>query len=220
MPTIVAYDIETVPISYDLLSPVAQARLVKETARIEEREGLDTSAAVVKAASLHPALGMVCAIGIARYDEQRGYVAEAFKAADLDEERVMLEQFWAQLEEPAWTPYMAVSFNGKWFDAPFLKMRSLVHGLVFPHAAQKVLNEHRWKSRPHFDLMHVSRYAMGLADLCATLGVESPKDDIDGSQVYEVFQQEGGLLRIAAYAARDAVKTLECYHVLQHQKAA
>ncbi|MEM1350537.1 MAG: exonuclease, partial [Myxococcota bacterium] len=64
MPTIVAYDIETVPLSPDMLTPVTQARLTKQVTRLSSKEpDLSVAEGLTKAASLHPVIGMICAIG-------------------------------------------------------------------------------------------------------------------------------------------------------------
>ncbi len=41
--------------------------------------------------------------------------------------------------------------------------------------------------------------------LAACLGVPSPKDDIDGSQVGDVFWKENNIERIATYCQKDVV---------------
>jgi hypothetical protein len=43
--------------------------------------------------------------------------------------------------------------------------------------------------------------------LAAALGVPSPKDDIDGSMVAEVYWKEKNLQRIATYCQKDVVTT-------------
>jgi hypothetical protein len=41
--------------------------------------------------------------------------------------------------------------------------------------------------------------------LCSVFDIPTPKDDIDGSQVAEVFYKEGDLDRIARYCEKDTL---------------
>jgi len=41
--------------------------------------------------------------------------------------------------------------------------------------------------------------------LATILGIDTPKDDIDGSQVSSVYWQEKNLARIATYCSKDVV---------------
>ena len=49
-----------------------------------------------------------------------------------------------------------------------------------------------------------------LKDMCEYLGVPTPKDDIDGSEVYDVFLK-GDLDRIYKYCKKDVEATYACY---------
>jgi predicted PolB exonuclease-like 3'-5' exonuclease len=53
-----------------------------------------------------------------------------------------------------------------------------------------------------------------LALLCELFGVATPKDDIDGSQVSEVYRKEQDLTRIVSYCEKDVVATAHVYHKL------
>lgn len=60
------------------------------------------------------------------------------------------------------------------------------------------------------DTLHLWRFGdykhyTSLKLLAAVLGIPSPKDDIDGSQVGEVFWKEKNLERIAVYCQKDVV---------------
>src|SRR5205809_325414 len=61
---------------------------------------------------------------------------------------------------------------------------------------------------PVLDTLHLWRFGdykhyTSLKLLAATLGVPSPKDDIDGSKVGEVYWTEKDLQRIALYCQKD-----------------
>ncbi len=64
-----------------------------------------------------------------------------------------------------------------------------------------------WET-PIIDTLHLWRFGdykhyTSLKLLAASLGVPSPKDDIDGSQVGAVYWEEKNLQRIAFYCQKD-----------------
>ena len=63
---------------------------------------------------------------------------------------------------------------------------------------------------PHLDTLELWKFGdykhyTSLKLLTHVLGIPSPKDDIDGSQVHEVFYKEKNIERIAAYCEKDVV---------------
>ncbi|MDB4347474.1 ribonuclease H-like domain-containing protein, partial [Bacteroidia bacterium] len=66
----------------------------------------------------------------------------------------------------------------------------------------------------HLDTMEFWKFGdyksyTSLELLAALLGIETPKDDIDGSQVAQVYYEEGNLERIAQYCKKDVVTTAQ-----------
>jgi len=47
--------------------------------------------------------------------------------------------------------------------------------------------------------------------LTAVFGIPTPKDDIDGSQVAEVYYKEKNIKRIALYCQKDVVATAQVF---------
>ena len=125
-----------------------------------------------------------------------------------ENEKDILEQFIQTL-------YHLYSFNNKWtftghnikeFDIPFLCRRILINGLPIP-VFFDFQNMKPWET-PIIDTLHLWRFGdyknyTSLKLLAATLGVPSPKDDIDGSQVGSVYWEEKNLERIAFYCQKD-----------------
>lgn len=58
--------------------------------------------------------------------------------------------------------------------------------------------------------IHVFGAYTKLKDMCAFLGVDTPKDDIDGSEVYDTYLN-GELERIYTYCIKDVDATYACY---------
>lgn len=96
--------------------------------------------------------------------------------------------------------------NIKEFDVPFLCRRMLINSIQIP-AVLDFQNMKPWET-PVLDTLHLWRFGdykhyTSLKLLAAVLGVPSPKDDIDGSQVGNVYWKEKDLNRIAIYCEKD-----------------
>ncbi len=96
--------------------------------------------------------------------------------------------------------------NIKEFDIPFLSRRMLVNNIDIPSYID-FQNMKPWDT-PVLDTLHLWRFGdykhyTSLKLLAAALGVPSPKDDIDGSKVGEVFWKEKNLERIVTYCGKD-----------------
>lgn len=213
-----AFDIETAPLDPHGFTPAQTKRLAKETARLRQREPhLSEDEAAAKACCLTPHLGYICAVSIVWHAAKPGpesYHSWAQVCVCPEAERWLLAEFFDQVEALAIDK--AVSFNGKRFDAPFIAARALTRGLAPPRRANKLLDTHRWRSDPHADLMHLFAFATSLDDLCSLCGVDSPKTEMTGAQVYQVLAEKGGAERVRAYVTEDSRATLECYDVARH----
>ena len=96
--------------------------------------------------------------------------------------------------------------NGKTFDFPFLGRRYLINKLPLP-SCLNIMGKKPWEV-PHIDTMELWAFGakgstVKLKLLCAVFGIPSPKDDIDGSDVADVYYKENDLKRIATYCEKD-----------------
>ncbi len=96
--------------------------------------------------------------------------------------------------------------NIKEFDIPFLCRRMLINNIGIPSFLD-FQNMKPWET-PVLDTLHLWRFGdykhyTSLKLLAAVLGVPSPKDDIDGSQVGNVYWKEKDLKRISIYCEKD-----------------
>lgn len=96
--------------------------------------------------------------------------------------------------------------NIKEFDIPFLCRRMLINNIPIP-SYMDFQNMKPWDT-PMLDTLHLWRFGdykhyTSLKLLAAVLGIPSPKDDIDGSQVGNVYWKEKNLQRISVYCEKD-----------------
>ncbi len=221
------FDIETVPALDKRQLPTTVAEALGKFA---ERREMDTHAAM----GLSPFFGKVVSLalgdGETNIDDQRVTVLLVPPPDHEDKdypdwvrpmsEPDLLRVFWV-LANAATT---VVSFNGRGFDIPFLVARSLVHNIP----ARVDLLSNRYALRPHLDLYQIltqGRYGGGPSNLdtiCWALGIESPKEKMDGSMVAPAYEK-GDAEDIAVYNRADVVATTKLYHrvrdlVLKHRK--
>ncbi len=124
------------------------------------------------------------------------------------DEKEVLESFTKMLHQlhTRNAKWIFTGHNIKEFDMPFLSRRMLVNNIPIPPYID-FQNMKPWDT-PIIDTLHLWRFGdykhyTSLKLLAATLGVPSPKDDIDGSKVGEVFWTEKNLERIAIYCQKD-----------------
>jgi predicted PolB exonuclease-like 3'-5' exonuclease len=118
----------------------------------------------------------------------------------------LLRAFWALCSRAE----TVVTFNGRGFDIPFLVTRSLIHGIP----ARVDLLSQRYALRPHLDLFELltqrGRGPSKLDVVCWALGIESPKEVMDGSMVAPAYAR-GEIQKIAEYNAHDVRATAAIY---------
>lgn len=206
---LIAFDIETCPQPLDGLSSAQQERYEKELRRhLEKHPDADEEEASRLVRSTHAFLSWMCCLSVVRYDmsEEQWGKSCSFTAARQEDEPQLLKDFWgAAAQLPGMVRW--VSFNGKRFDVPVLRARTLAAGM--PLGRRDILNTYPYGHKPHADLATVFRY-VSLADVCDLLDVPSPKDGMDGSQVYPAVR-DGRIDEVARYCERDVVATLRCF---------
>lgn len=104
--------------------------------------------------------------------------------------------------------------NGKEFDFPYLCRRLIVNHLAIP----EILRLHGKKpwDVPHFDTLELWKFGdyksyTSLNLLAHTLGIATSKDDIDGSNVHEVYWKEKNLQRITTYCQKDVLTVAQVF---------
>ena len=98
--------------------------------------------------------------------------------------------------------------NGKEFDFPFLARRMIIHQIQLPKKLN-LFGKKPWEV-PHLDTLELWKFGdykhyTSLKLLTAILGIPSPKDDIDGSEVADVYYKEKNIHRIVNYCEKDTL---------------
>jgi DNA polymerase elongation subunit (family B) len=104
--------------------------------------------------------------------------------------------------------------NGKDFDFPYLCRRMIIHEMKIP-SILNLSGKKPWEVQ-HIDTMELWKFGeyknfISLNLLAQTLGIPTPKDDIDGSQVGEIYWVQGDLPRIVTYCQKDVATVAQVY---------
>jgi 3'-5' exonuclease len=99
--------------------------------------------------------------------------------------------------------------NVKEFDVPYICRRALINRVKLPFFFDDLQNRKPWDS-PIVDTLHLWRFGdykhfVSLELLAAVLHIPTPKDDIDGSMVGDVYWNDNDVDRIAFYCSKDVL---------------
>lgn len=210
-------DIETVPQFPEYNSLPEDWRQLwdtKSAGLLKYHEG-QTNESIYPRAGIYAEFGKIICIscGVLQGNAaQRKIVIKSFAGND---EKKILQQFIEMLNK--WAPgeqkYLC-AHNGKEFDFPYLCRRMIVNNVPVP-SLLNIAGKKPWEVS-HLDTMELWKFGdfknfTSLNLLAYTLGIPTPKDDIDGSMVWEVYWKEKNLDRIVTYCQKDVVTVAQIY---------
>jgi hypothetical protein len=104
--------------------------------------------------------------------------------------------------------------NIKEFDIPFIARRMIINSVALPDKLN-LFGKKPWEV-PHLDTLELWKFGdykhfTSLKLLTKVLGVPSPKDDIDGSEVARVFYVENDIDRIITYCEKDVIAVAQVF---------
>ncbi len=203
-------DIETVPVTYEYknLDLTTKDLWDKKWAYNKDLKG-ETQ---YSKAGIFAEFAKVLVIGVGYYNDNKFRVKTIAGANEVD----LLKQFSALLEKYFNTPqHLLCAHNGKEFDFPFLCRRFLINNLPLPKLLQ-LQGLKPWDVK-HIDTMDLWKFGdvknfSSLNLLAHVLGIPSPKDDIDGSQVAKTFYEDNNLEKIETYCKKDVITLARVYN--------
>ncbi|TND10427.1 MAG: DNA polymerase elongation subunit [Bacteroidetes bacterium] len=201
-------DIETVPAYpvYDK-APEKWQKLWDQKAKFfRDRNEEDTPASVYDRAGIYAEFGKIVCISVGAIKKNGGFHLRSF--ADHDEKK-LLADFAALLHERYNGPlHRLCAHNGKEFDYPYIARRMVVHGIKLPQLLD-ITGKKPWEINL-LDTMEMWKFGdyksyTSISLLAALFDIPTPKDDINGSQVYGVYYNENDLARIVVYCQKDVL---------------
>lgn len=208
-------DIETVPQHPDFASVPAEWQQLwnkKSEALLRNRED-ETAETLYARAGIYAEFGKIICIScgvLLGQGNERKLLLKSFAG---DNEKDLLLAFRDMLQK--WSGnenrYLC-AHNGKEFDFPYICRRMLINQLPIPSLLD-IAGKKPWEVN-HLDTMELWKYGdfksyTSLNLLAHALGVPTPKDDIDGSMVGDVYWKNRDLPRIVHYCQKDVLTVVQ-----------
>jgi len=175
------------------------------------REEAETASDVYGRAGIYAEFGRIICISVGVIVQKKGERFYRVKSFYDDDEKELLSQFNQMLERFTSAPGKRVcAHNGMEFDFPYIARRSLIHGLKLPKILD-IAGAKPWEVKERLiDTLQLWKFGdyknyTSLELLCAVFNIPTPKDDIDGSEVYHVYYVENDIERIARYCEKDTL---------------
>jgi len=210
--SILFLDIETVPAfpSFEEVPSELQSLWERKAALL--RRGEETPAELYHRAGIYAEFGKIICISCGMFTPDRRFRIKSFFGHD---EKELLREF-AELCNRSFyrqDQYLC-AHNGKEFDFPYLSRRMLINGIRLPG----ILNtpgKKPWEVN-HLDTQELWKFgdykSFTSLNLLATIfGIPTPKDDIDGSKVWEGYWLEDNLPRIVTYCQKDTLTVAQIF---------
>jgi 3'-5' exonuclease len=211
-------DIETVPAfaSYsDMKEPFKKLweRKAGQLSRTEE----ETPESLYPRAGIYAEFGRIICVSVG-YFRNKEFRIKSFYG---DDEYQLLNQFCKLLSSHfnANDKFLC-AHNGKEFDFPYLSRRVLIQGLPIP-AILNNAGRKPWEVQ-HLDTMELWKFGdykhyTSLELLAAVFDIPTPKDDISGADIHQVYWQEHDLERIRIYCQKDVLTVARLFLKYQQQ---
>jgi len=201
-------DIETVPEekAFNELSE-EKRKLWGEKTKYQRKEEF-TPEEFYDRAGIWAEFGKIICISVGFFkfkDDTRSFRVTTFQGS----EEKLLKDFSNLLDSHFYKPHhLLCAHNGKEFDFPYIARRMIIHNIPIP-AKLDLFGKKPWEV-PHLDTLELWKFGdhkhyTSLKLLTNVLGIPSPKEDIDGSEVRDVYYIDHGLGRIINYCERDVV---------------
>lgn len=214
-------DIETVPQHPDY-SEVPEALRLLWDKKAEKLKDEDQSAEdIYQRAGIYAEFGKIICISVGLIVSKAGQPFFRVKSFAGDNEAQLLREFAEMLEKFSAKPQANLcAHNGKEFDFPYIARRMLINGINIPLMLD-VAGKKPWEVK-FIDTMELWKFGdykhyTSLNLLTQIFGIPTPKDDIDGSQVADVYYKEKNLERIVTYCEKDVLAVAQLFLKYKNQ---
>lgn len=213
-------DIETVPQKPSFTDLDETTQMLWEQKSQYQRKDEFTPEEFYERAGIWAEFGKVICISVGYFivkGDARNFRVTSFYGEELE----LLKQFKQLLQEHFnQTRHLLCAHNGKEFDFPYIARRMVINRMNLPYKLD-LFGKKPWDI-PHLDTMELWKFGdykhfTSLKLLAHILGIPSPKEDMDGSMVKDVFYEENDLDRIVSYCELDVVTTAQVFLKLRNE---
>ncbi|MEJ6791654.1 MAG: 3'-5' exonuclease [Lacinutrix sp.] len=110
--------------------------------------------------------------------------------------------------------HLLCAHNGKEFDFPYIARRMIINDIQLPYKLN-LFGKKPWEVQ-HLDTLELWKFGdyktyTSLKLMTNVLGILSPKDDIDGSEVYKTYYEDNDIDRIITYCEKDTIAVAQIF---------
>jgi DNA polymerase elongation subunit (family B) len=202
-------DIETVPqfSNYELTDERVKFFWDKKSSFFRDKES--SAADVYQRAGIYAEFGQIICISVGAITGEQDNLGFKLRSFYGDDEFKILTEFadtCKKLEKNKNLYFCA--HNGKEFDFPYLSRRMLIQGVKLPKSLD-IAGKKPWEVN-HLDTLELWKFGdykhyTSLDLLTHIFNIPSPKQDIDGSMVADVFYKEKNIGKIKTYCESDVL---------------
>ena len=213
-------DIETVPKyeHFNELSETMQFLWVSKAKKINSNEKAHK---LYDRAGIYAEFGKIICISVGFITKNKVEESQLrLKSFYGKNEKKLLLEFRELLHNSYKNKYLC-AHNGKEFDFPYLARRMLINGIKLPEPLN-IAGRKPWEIR-HLDTLQLWKFGdykhyTSLKLLTEIFSIPSPKDDIDGSMVKNVYYKDDNLNRIIKYCEKDVTATVQLFMRYRNSK--
>jgi len=215
---VLVIDLETVPAYPGYESVPERERALWDRKAGMLRSGEDTAASLYPRAGIYAEFGRIICISAGRVRAGK-FRIRSFAGAD---EKEILVRFSDFLSQPSQQGILLCAHNGKEFDFPYLARRMLIQGLPLP-SLLNLAGKKPWEIR-HLDTMELWKFGdykhyTSLDLLCHVFGLDSPKQNTDGSKVAALWWKDHDIRAIRNYCEQDVLSVMNVLRCFRGEEA-
>ncbi|QWX83742.1 3'-5' exonuclease [Cellulophaga sp. HaHaR_3_176] len=207
-------DIETVPEEENYQNLSDDKKELWDHKSQYQRKDEFTSEEFYERAGIWAEFGKIVCISVGYFNingDSRSFRVTTFHG----EESKLLKEFKNLLDGHFNHPkYVLCGHNAKEFDFPYIARRMLINRIDLP-SKLNLFGKKPWEIS-HIDTMELWKFGdykhfTSLKLMANVLGIPSPKGDIDGSMVRQVFYNDNNIERIVKYCELDVITTAQVF---------
>ena len=207
-------DIETVPQHCDFDDVPEEFKQFWDKKSSYFRDEEQSASDVYQRAGIYSEFGKIICISVGISVKKGNNRTFRLKSFFGDDEAVLLKEFSEMLIKyhTSNSDLQLCAHNGKEFDFPYLARRMLINGIKLPKILD-IAGKKPWEVM-FLDTMDLWKFGdykkyTSLNLLTHIFNIPTPKDDIDGSMVADVYWNDHDLSRIVKYCEKDVLAVVQ-----------
>ena len=214
-------DIETVPLFSDFNQLNETEKTLWEQKTNYQRKEEFTPEEFYDRAGIWAEFGKIICISVGYFvfnGDVRNFRVTTFHGEEID----LLKEFKTLLETHYNKPqHLLCAHNGKEFDFPYIARRMIINRIDIPFKLN-LFGKKPWEVA-HLDTLELWKFGdyktyTSLKLMTHVLGIPSPKDDIEGSEVCKVYYKDHDIDRIIRYCEKDTIAVAQIILRLRNEE--